>query len=364
MKVIQPRPFHPGKALFVFSVLLAVTIYHFFFRDTPGPDHVHWTGSTMGTHYVIRIAQSPLTQNSLRELHSEIEAYLLKANKQMSTYLRDSEITKFNQSRTTDPFEVSPAFAEVTRYAVKLSEMTDGAFDPTIDPLLALWGFGPDANIRRQLPDTMEIERAMGQTGYEHIAVPADNLIQKRIPEITLNLNAIAKGYAADRVSEILNSHGLTNHYVELGGDLIVSGKNHDGKKWRIGIEIPDPDSEPGTSLAGIANISNAAVAGSGDYRDVWTGPDGETYSHILDPRTGAPVRHNLGAVTVIAPTCMKADGIATAVFVMGPEEGVRWINERENTEAMFIYRNDENSYGYIFSDGFKEEASFDQLID
>lgn len=371
MKTIQPRPFHPWKTLFVLSILIALFVYHYFFRDVPDqevvdrdlpdPAQLHWTGRTMGTHYVIRIADSPLVPEEADEVHAELKAVMEFLNNQMSVYLPDSEISRFNRHESTEPYRVSRDFAHVTRHAVELAEQTDGAFDPTIGPLMALWGFGPDRRLER-IPDDEEIEQALPSIGYAHISVPAVNRIQKRIPEVTLDLNAVAKGYAVDLIGRILNRHGLTNHYVEIGGDLVVSGHNHEGNPWRIGIEQPDPDAPPGTALVGIAHVSGVALAGSGDYRNFYDGPDGERVSHILDPRTGRPVRHPLGGVTVVAPTCLEADGVATAAFVMGLEDGLRWINELPNIEALFIYRREDGTFGYRLSHRFRLMTSFEPL--
>ncbi len=360
MTIIQPRPFHPWKTLFTLFVLMALFVYHYFVRDPNGPDHLHWTGRTMGTHYVVRIADSPLTQREARDLRAGIEKRLAQMNDQMSLYLPDSEITRFNQSRSLEPFPVSPDFARVTRYALELAERTDGAFDPTIAPVLALWGFGPEGR-PGSVPDAEQIEEVRRITGHRHIAVPADDRIQKRIPEATLDLNAVAKGYAADQIGVLLKQKGLTNHYVEIGGDLVVSGHNHKGQAWRIGIEQADPAAPPGTALAGIAHVSGMALAGSGDYRSFHEDPDGDPYAHILDPRTGKPVRHRLGGVTVAAPTCLEADGIATAVFVMGLENGLHWIDEHPEVEALFIYRREDGTFGHRFSRGFRDITSFEE---
>lgn len=310
----------------------------------------------MGTHYDIKIAHSPLTQVEARRLHQEVETYLRDMNRKMSTYLEDSEISRFNQSRSTEPFPVSPEFAYVTRSAIEWADRTGGAFDPTLDPLIHLWGFGyrtPEA----PSPSEAELAAALARIGYGYIQVPDDVHIRKLRPDIELNLNAIAKGYAVDGVQQILLRAGAVNHYIEIGGDVAVSGGNREGDPWRIGIEYPDPDAAAGERLHGIAHLSSGALAGSGDYRQFRTDADGRVLSHILDPRNGHPVQHELASVNVWATSCMDADAIATALIVMGLEEGLRWVEAQPDAEAVFFTRRSNGRFEPAYSPGFKDRT-------
>jgi len=294
-------------------------------------------------------------------LNLEIKNYLLRINEEMSTYIPDSEINRFNQSTDTNPIPVSASFATVTRAALRWAERTEGAFDPTLDPLINLWGFGhesrPDA-----LPSQAEIETALARTGYRDVSVPDDFHIQKARPEIQLNLNAIAKGFAVDGVAELIQAAGATNLYVEIGGDLIVAGVNPENNPWRIGVEEPDPDAPPGERLHGIAHMRSGALAGSGDYRQFRSDEEGRLLAHILDPRTGRPVDHTLAGVNVWSKTCMVADAIATALIVMGPLEGLAWIEASPEAEAVFFHRDEDGAIRAIFSSGFRSTAGYQEL--
>ncbi len=359
MKVIQPRPFNPRKTIFVGTVILILIIVAIR-RDPPGPEHIHWTGRTMGTHYDIKIAHSPLSVADSRRLNLEIKNYFLQLNEEMSTYIEDSEISRFNRRADTDPVPVSASFALVTREALHWAERTDGAFDPTLDPLINLWGFGHDAS--PGAPSEQDIAATLEQIGYDGVRVPDDFHLQKEHPDVQLNLNAIAKGYAVDGVANLIRLYGATNYYVEIGGDLVVSGVNRERMPWRIGVELPDPAAAPGERLHGIAHLSSGAMAGSGNYRQFRIDETGETISHILDPRTGHPVRHDLAGVNVWSETCMVADAIATALIVMGTEEGRAWIEEVPEAEAVFFERADEDTFRAFYSSGFEKVAGYEEM--
>ncbi len=356
MKVIQPREFNPRKTLLVASVLIAFGLYTYT-RDAPGPRHVQWNGSTMGTHYAIRMVDSPLTRKQLRDLRLRIEEWFEAANDQMSTYRPASEISVFNRSESVEPHPVSPELAAVVQSALELADRTGGAFDPTLDPLINLWGFGHEYG-RLSRPDEEEIREMLNQIGYRHLSAPDAAHIRKSRADLHLNLNAIAKGYAVDRAAAIIRKAGITNLYVEIGGDLVVYGVNREGQPWRIGIDWPDPELDPGEQLHGIAHLTDVAMATSGDYRRFVRDAQG-SYSHIIDPRTGYPIDHALASVTVIAPTCMEADALATALFVMGSAEGLAWVERQPGVEAFFIDRAEDGSFTPLFSSGFEARTGY-----
>jgi len=364
MKVIQPKPFHPRKTLFVLAVLIIFGVITYT-RNPAGPKHIHWQGSTMGTTYNVRVAHSPLKMVEARRLHQEIDLLLRQINDEMSTYIADSEISLFNRSRTTESFNVSPSFAYVVNEARRIAGQTGGAFDPTLDPLLALWGFGIQTKVHTQEPPSPEdLATVMSKIGYMRIQPVDDRHIRKLHPDIQLNLNAIAKGYGVDAVSALIVSYGATNVFVEIGGEVKTTGVNRESIPWRVGIENPDPDAAPGTSLLGVASLSGKAMASSGDYRNFRQAPDGTVYAHILDPRTGRPASHALASVSVIAPTCMEADAIATALYVMGREEGLSWVEMYPQLEALFIERRDDGSLVETYSSGFRAQTGFTRIND
>ena len=314
----------------------------------------HW-GSTMGTSYSVKIT-GKVKQNELRKLHARIEAELKEINRQMSTWDPDSEISRFNHFESTEPFACSEPFAIVVRRSLELSKTSGGAFDPTLQPLLNLWGFGSEGE-ERKIPSAAEIASAKSLTGWEKVKVDSSSSLQKTEPGISLALGAIAKGYGVDALALILNEAGLENWFVEIGGEVVVKGLNPDGVPWKIGIQHPttNPMNE---RLQGILHVSAGAVATSGDYRN-YIEEDDVVYSHILDPRSGHTVRSDTASVTVLASSCMDADGLATALFVMGAEHGLPWVEQQPNVEAMILTRGEDDEIIEQFSSGFKATSRY-----
>ena len=306
----------------------------------------------MGTTYSIKAFNNDLSASDFKALREDVESLLEDLNDQMSTYRKESEISRFNRSDSTDPFKVSPSFAEVAQVALDVGKRSDGAFDPTLDPLINLWGFG-NRGRSPDLPSDEQIQLALGKTGYANLEVLAPDRIRKKLPVLQLNLNAIAKGYAVDAVSDLLRSRGLANTLVEIGGEIYASGLGEEGRPWKVGIETPNPDSLPGESLNAVIELADKAIATSGKYRNFILDEDGNTLSHILDPRSGRPVTHRLASVSVVANDCIFADGIATAAFVMGAEEGLVWIESMNDVEALFIVAEGDGGFRQIASSGF-----------
>jgi thiamine biosynthesis lipoprotein len=358
MSLVQPRPFHPVRTAWVLAVLIAFFLYTVR-RDARGPANPAWTGETMGTTYSIKLADSTLTQKQLAGLRTAVSGRLAELNRQMSHYRPDSEISRFNRNRSTDPFPVSESFATVARFAVELNRQSDGAFDPALAPLIDLWGFGPKG--RRDAPPAEDdIRSALAVSGCRHLRVTDRGELQKDIPELELDLGAVVPGFGADEVARVIRSFGVSNLFVELGGEILAFGHNPDGGKWRVGIETPDAGRLPGSSIEAVLRVSGFAVATSGDYRNYFEGPDGRRYTHILDPRAGRPVRHNLASVSVAAGTCLEADGLATALFVMGAGEGPRWVEDRPGAAALFIVREEDGSFREIASSTFAAMTGYE----
>ena len=317
-------------------------------------DPAHW-GETMGTGYSIKIAGS-VKKSDLRMLHEEIESVLKEVNRQMSTWDPESEISRFNHSSSTEPFACSPAFAEVVQQSLILSASTGGAFDPTLQPLLNLWGFGSEGDERR-VPSGEELAAARRLTGWQKIQTDGRSFLVKREPGISLALGAIAKGYGVDQLAGLMEQAGCENWFVEIGGEVAVHGMNPEGVPWRIGIQFPSTNPMD-NQLQGILHLSDGAVATSGDYRN-YIEEEGVIYSHILDPRTGLALRSDVASVTVVAPHCMDADGAATALFVLGADEGLRWVEEQPGLEALFLLRGEGNEIIEKFSSGFRKATAY-----
>ncbi len=313
-------------------------------------------GGTMGTSYSVTV-KGRVSHNRLKKLSQKIEAQLAEVNRQMSTWIDCSEISRFNRSTNTAPFQTSEAFAQVVGAALELSASTGGAFDPTLNPLLNLWGFGSGSG-ERKVPSDAEIAKAKKLTGWRRLGVDAKtSSLWKTIPGLQLDLGAIAKGYGVDSVGRLLDRVGYADWFVEIGGEVAVRGTNPDGVPWRIGIQFPTTNPMD-DRLQGILNLDEGAVATSGDYRN-YIRQDGTLYSHILDPRSGRAVLSDTASVTVVAPDCMHADGIATALFVMGADEGLAWAEHRPGVEAMFLVRGAGGEISEKFSSGFAAATGY-----
>ena len=343
-------------------VLLALFTWATMFRDSEGPTHPSWTGTTMGSAYSIKLADSSLSKKQLESLKKHIEACLEELNRQMSTYRPDSEISRFNSSTSTGPFAISPTFAGACTFALALSRQTDGIFDPTLDPLINLWGFGHKSKAEGT-PNEEQIRQAQSIIGFQHLSILPGNVIQKDIPELQLNLNSFVPGLAADEVARVIEAAGVTNLFVEIGGEVMAIGHNANGTAWKIGIEKPDPSTLPGEALEAVVQLSDKAIATSGDYRSYFTDADGQVYSHILNPKTGRPVKHRLASVSVVAKTCMVADALATALFAMGPDAAPEWLKQHSDVEALFIIRNEDGRFSEVLSPGFSESTGY-KLVD
>lgn len=312
-------------------------------------------GETMGTTYSITIADR-VYRGELEELPNLINDQLAELNRQMSTWDPTSEISAFNASGETGPFEIAPEFSGVLKKALTLSRITEGAFDPTLNPLLNVWGFGSLATEQR-IPSDSEIEAVRATTGWDKLWFDENNHLWKSNPQLELNLGAIAKGYGVDVIADLLQKLGYENWFVEIGGEVLVRGNNPKGQPWRVGIQYPTTNPMDGR-LQGIVSITDDAVATSGDYRN-FIEKDGVVYSHILDPRSGRTVLSDTAGVTVIARNCMTADGIATALFVMGPIDGLAWVNDRTGVEAMFLVRGKDGEISEYLSSGFKKRTGY-----
>ena len=303
----------PAAALFF--AIAAIGVNSSVTADVGTGGLLSFRGQTMGTTYSVKVAPP---HDLSDDVQLDIDAELRRVNDQMSTYLRTSEITRFNESDSTDWFEVSPETATVVEYAQQVSEQTGGAFDITVAPLVDAWSFGP-APRSEQIPSDDDIEKIRQQTGYERLRVRTDPPgLLKLVPELRIDLSAIAKGHGVDRIVDLLTSRGATNVFVEIGGEVRAVGKKPEGP-WKVGIQDP---ATIGTQPAVAWRLVDRSIATSGDYRNFFE-VDGIRYSHTIDPKTGRPVTHQVASVSVLAESCMVADAWATAINVLGTEKGL-----------------------------------------
>lgn len=295
-------------------------------------------GMAMGTSWHVRLPALPAGRDEEQLAHA-IARVLDEVEDQMSTYRPSSELSRFNKLESDEWMPVSAATVEVVKEAQRVHALSLGAFDPTVHPVLALWGFGAAGEEREKLPTEAEIADARARTGFDAIEVRLDPpALRKTRPEVMLDLSAIAKGWGVDQVSDFLRGAGVTSSFVEVGGEVCVRGAHPDGTLWRIGIEVPGETLE--RTVYAVLPLRDASVATSGDYRN-YVEIEGERFSHTIDPRDGRPVGHRLASVSVVAETCAEADALATALMVLGEDEGYTFAEEHD-IRALFLVRTDD----------------------
>lgn len=292
----------------------------------PPVEFRRYGGSTMGTYYQV-------TARCPSDVSAAIEETLAQVNAEMSTYLPDSTLSRFNGAPLNAWFPVPAELAEVVAAAATLSRESAGAFDVTVGPLVNLWGFGPDAT--SGVPDPAAVTDTLARIGFQHLEVRQQPPALRKAVELYVDLSAIAKGHGVDRVVRRLRQAQCDAMLVDIGGEVRGTGSSPTDRPWRIGIEVPDPDSIG--EIQRVVQLDDAAVATSGDYRNFRDSAGGR-FSHTIDPRTGYPVEHGLASVTVLHESAMWADGYATLLNVLGPEQGLAFARDRQ-LAALFVIR-------------------------
>ena len=301
------------------AVLLALTA-------VTGCEHkaqVHqWSGQTMGTFYRITLLPSsgPQPSYQLAELRAQVDFLLRDINKSMSTYQTDSEISIFNSLKSESCLLISADLLYVLSEALAIARASKGAFNPLVAPLVNRWGFGPTKQASR-LPTPAEVESLTELTHLDNISLDETSAqLCKRKSDAQLDLSAIAKGYAVDRIASLFSEQGYSDYLIDVGGELKVSGLNAEGDLWRLAIEQPITQAAATPSIHEVVHVTDHAIATSGDYRNFFE-HEAQHYSHTINPLTGYPTQHNLVSVTVIAADAATADAWATALLSAGPDE-------------------------------------------
>lgn len=302
------------------------------------------SGRTMGTTWQVRV----VSDAEPARLRAGIQAQLDEVVAQMSTWEDGSDISRFNRADAGSVHGLPTAFFEVLDAALALAADTGGAYDPTVGPLVNLWGFGPDGE-RSAPPDDAAIAGVMARSGWQRLALDRRTRTVAQPGGLYLDLSSIAKGYGVDRVAGYLDGTGSEAWLVEVGGELRARGRKPDGLPWRVGIEQPAPDDRRDAPASGdqqpqlsgiVLEPNDLAVATSGDYRHYFETGQGR-FSHTIDPRSGRPVTHGLASVTVLHTSCMQADALATALTVLGPDAGYRYALERGLAVLFFVHDGD-----------------------
>ncbi|WP_297336658.1 FAD:protein FMN transferase [Algoriphagus sp.] len=339
-------------------VLLAMVALVYSWRNREEPaipetEHVNldlkinFSGQTMGTSYQITY----LDQEG-RNFQTEIDSLLAVFNQSLSTYIPDSELSRFNAGDTLN-FNL-PYLPQVLEGSKKVFELTGGAFDPTVGPLVNSWGFGPGGP---QLKDSVEINDLVRLVGFDQINWD-QNQVRKEVSGLYLDFSAIAKGQGVDVIADFLLEKGIENLLVEIGGELVARGVNDKGELWKVGVNRPEEEATA-SELFSIIALDNRGMATSGNYRNFYV-RDSIKISHTINPKTGYPVTHNLLSATVLAKDCMTADAFATAMMVMGTEEAIALANRLDEIDVFLIYSQDDGSYGTYLSERLKPYVSFD----
>jgi FAD:protein FMN transferase len=314
---------------------------------TPTPSKAGYTrfsGATMGSTYTVRLRALGHDVATLREA---VQSTLNEVDQRMSMFRPESELSAFNRAPGDTAVRLSDALYSVLAAADLTSRWSNGAFDVTVAPLVERWGFGTRAV--REVPAAAAVAAERGHVDWRSLSLDDARLsVTKRQAGVQIDLGGIAKGYGVDRAATALEAHGVTDYMLEVGGEVRTRGVNAAGEAWRIGIE--EPDAMP-QRARWVVPLSGRAMATSGDYRNYFL-EDGQRYSHEIDPLAGAPIRHSLCSVTVVADDCMRADALATALIVLGPDKG-RALAESSGIAAQFIERVPGGSYRDSMSPAF-----------
>ena len=303
-------------------------------------DYQHDSGLVFGTSYNI-------TYQSNDNLKPEIEKTLAEVDASLSPFNEKSVITHVNKNEAVT---LDDHFITVFRLSSEIYKDTEGAFDITVAPLVNAWGFGFKNGIT---PDRHAIDSLMQFVGFDKVKLQ-DGKIIKTDDRLMLDCSAIAKGYGVDAVARLLKSKGIDNYMVEIGGEIVASGENPKDAPWRIGVSKPDDDSvSVSNEIQGIINISNRAMATSGNYRNFYY-KGGKKYAHTIDPKTGCPVQHSILSATVVSDECAKADAYATAFMVMGLDKAKAVLARHKDMMAYFIYSDDKGNNKVWYSPSLK----------
>ena len=291
-----------------------------------------FSGPTMGSTYSIKYVRHAGLP-ALKDVQPEVEKILADVDQQMSTYRSDSDIERFNDLPANHCQKMPEPVLKLIRVGEQLSEQSEGSYDLTVEPLLNLWGFGPQAR-QEKTPTAEALAEVRQRVGYQHLRIDRDQLCKDAAVEV--DFNSIAAGYAVDSIAAKLDAMGIHNYLAEATGELKATGRKLDGSSWRIALEEPRDDQQIAQK---VIVVDGFGVSTSGDYRNYFQ-QDGRRYSHTFDARTGAPVLHTLASVTVIHPSALMADGLSTLLLILGPERGWDYA-QAHDIGAFFVIRAD-----------------------
>ncbi len=301
-------------------------------------NYLHLYGNAEGTTYSIIY-----NDKKNRNLKLEINSILMEIEQSLSVYNNDSLISRINRN---EEYEVDNYFTDVFLKAKDVYEKTNGMFDISAEPLFKAWGFSFQ---NREEVSKLKIAELRNKIGLDKIWID-ERKLTKINSYIVLNMNAIAKGYSVDVIADYFVNQDIHDFLIEIGGEIRLKGVNKEGKQWLVGVDKPVYGNHiPGRQIQTYLQLSNKAIATSGEYRRFYVDDNGNRYSHTINPKTGYPVKHNLRSVTVIADDAISADAYATAFMVMGVKDSLKYLEKYANLDAMFIYE-EENSHKIKYS--------------
>ncbi|WP_375562956.1 FAD:protein FMN transferase [Bernardetia sp. OM2101] len=336
-------------------ILLMFLVYKFRNTETTNQEQTYQVyGETQGTTYTVKY----LSQKG-NNYQIAIDSVLVAFSQSLSTYIPNSEISVFNKMENTDSAIVfqNEFFYPVLKSSKEIFDLSQGAFDPTLAPIIRVWGFG-EIEEPEKIPSD-KIDSLLEFVGYDKYIVFDKTSLKKTKKKVQLNFNAIAQGYAVDVVALFLEKKNIKNYMVEIGGEVRANGIGTDGKGWKIGVDKPieegkseNENENTQRQLQAIVTLNNKSLVTSGNYRKFYI-REGKKYPHTINPKTGYPVSHNLLSATILANDAITADGLGTACMVLGKDKALAMIEKLENTEVFLIY--DENgTIKTVMSKGFE----------
>jgi FAD:protein FMN transferase len=328
---------------FLKKIFFLVTIATVLFSCNKTIPKISFMGEAQGTYYSVTYFDQ---QN--RNFQDDIDSILQAFDQSVSIWVPTSIISRINNNDTS--VEVDPWFRDIFNLSEQISAKTDGAFDITVGPLVNAWGFGFKD---REKLDPHKVDSLKQYVDYKDVKLVGKKIV-KDFPQTQFDFNAIAQGYSVDVVAKFLESKGVYNYLVDIGGEVLGHGTKPNGDPWVVGVENPTANSEDASTINTKVSLLNQAIATSGSYRKYYE-ENGIRYSHTIDPKTGYPVTHNLLSVSVLARDCATADGYATAFMVMGVEKSEEFVKNDPDLEAYFIYSAPDGSYKTYATEGFRK---------
>lgn len=357
-KIVKRNPMHFSYGLLgrLLPVLLLLTACQTPSNTAADQEVKLLQGETMGTYY--RILYTGEEQETLQ---TSVEQFLVAFNAEVSTYIPDATISLFNQDKGGD-FQVTPTAGQYFRknfqLASRIYRQSSGYFDPTVMPLVNYWGFGYTPKRAVTQVDSVLIDSIMAFVGFDMLSAISENplTIQKMHPNLQLDFSAVAKGQAIDEIGHLLEQKGISNYFIDIGGEVLARGNKGEQGPWRVAIAVPDPDASATEAQAGV-ELNNQAIASSGNYRN-YHDVNGQKYGHTINPFTGYPELSRLLGVSILAKDCATADAFATACMVAGLENGFQMIDTLAGLEGFFIYADENNQLQTKATVGFTTFAT------